>query len=331
MPHRSANDLGALNPPPRLVDRFRRDLATLIDAERDRVVVAVSGGADSIALLLLMRAALGHRCSAATVDHGLRAASADEAAFVASLCAARGIPHEILRAPLPARAGGSTNVSSRARMLRYRLLEDQAARLDGAWLATAHHADDQVETMVMRLNRGSGIAGLAGIRRKGRGIIRPLLGWRRAELTAIVEECGIAAVHDPSNVDDRFDRARLRKVLADVDWLDADRIGASAKALGDAEDALAWAARAEWSRRCAADGTGLSLNVAGLPFELRRRLALLCLERLQPDIDPPGPALVRFLDALESGDPSMLGSVIASADPITDVWRFRPAPPRRTH
>src|SRR3569623_3139725 len=109
VPPTSANDLSADT-----VARFARDLAALIDPG-DRVLVAVSGGPDSGALLLLANAALGERCSAATVDHGLRAESADEAKRVAALCARHGIDPSILAAPLPDRAGRAANLSARAR------------------------------------------------------------------------------------------------------------------------------------------------------------------------------------------------------------------------
>jgi tRNA(Ile)-lysidine synthase len=109
VPLTSASELSA-----DAVERFTRDLAALADPGV-RILVAVSGGPDSVALLLLARAALGDKCSVATVDHGLRAESADEAAWVADLCAARGIVHATLRADLPNRAGRTANLSARAR------------------------------------------------------------------------------------------------------------------------------------------------------------------------------------------------------------------------
>src|SRR3546814_17337493 len=90
----------------------------------------------------------------------------------------------------------------------------------------------------MRLSGGEGVAGLAGSRPTGGMTIRPLLGWRRAELAALVTRCGITAIEDPSNLDDRFDRARLRKVLAEAGWLDADQLRRSAAPPADAEATL---------------------------------------------------------------------------------------------
>ncbi|MEQ1639906.1 MAG: tRNA lysidine(34) synthetase TilS, partial [Novosphingobium sp.] len=228
---------GALPPPdPALTARFAADLATLWRGD-GRLGVAVSGGPDSLALLLLAHAALPGRVAAATVDHGLRAESAAEAGFVADVCARLGVPHAILQVEL-----AKGNVQAEARAARYAALAGWIAAAGLAALATAHHADDQAETLLLRLNRGSGVAGLAGVRAKGLipgtrlPLLRPVLGWRRAELAKLV--AGLDAVQDPSNTDDRFDRARLRKALAGVDWLDASALAQSAAHLADADAAL---------------------------------------------------------------------------------------------
>ena len=292
------------------------------------VAVAVSGGPDSLALLLLTHALLGERCVAATVDHGLRPEAADEAAWVADLCAARGIDHAILRGPLPERAGHTANVSARARALRYDLLHAHADAVGAAHIATAHHADDQVETLIMRLNRGAGVGGLAGVRAVTGRVIRPLLGWRRAELGAIVAAAGIVAVEDPSNVSDRYDRARLRKQLAAIDWIDAARVAASASALADAEEAIGWVMRQLGTDRVAAEGDSLLLDPGDLPFELVRRLVEHCVRQIDPAAEIRGSALVRMVKALESGETAMLGNVVATPRSL-GAWRFGKAPPRR--
>lgn len=308
--------------------RFAADLALLCDPVEARVLVAVSGGPDSLALLLLTHALIGERCVAATVDHGLRPEAADEAAWVAALCAARGIDHAVLRGPLPERTGHTANLSARARALRYELLQAHADTVGATRIATAHHADDQVETLIMRLNRGAGVGGLAGVRAKSGRVIRPLLGWRRAELGAIVAAAGIVAVDDPSNVSDRFDRARLRKHLAAIDWIDSSRVAASAAALADAEEAIGWMVRQLGTDRIAAEGDSLLLDPRDLPFELVRRLVELCVRQIDPAAEIRGSALVRMVKALESGDTAMLGDVAAVAlSPA--AWRFRKAPPRR--
>nr|WP_243846806.1 tRNA lysidine(34) synthetase TilS [Sphingomonas japonica] len=305
----------------------------MIDVAADRVLVAVSGGPDSVALLLLAHEVLGDRCHAATVDHGIRAAAAAEAAFVARLCDERGIAHRILTGPMPPRAGRTANLSARARAMRYALLERHLAECGGGWLATGHHADDQLETLVMRLNRGAGVAGLSGVRVRGGRIVRPLLGWRRAELVALVAQCGIKPVSDPSNADDRFDRARLRKELAGAGWLDAGGWAASAAALADAEEALDFATDLLMQEHCDIDDVGVGFVAEGLPFELRRRLTARCLDHVQPHIDPRGDALVRLVRTLDAGGIATLGGVRARAGKTAHgrpYWRFAAAPPRRS-
>ena len=154
---------------PATLQRFAADLSALCDPAHDRVLVAVSGGPDSLALLLLTHALLGDRCGAATVDHGLRPEATEEAAWVADLCATRGIGHAVLRGDLPERTGHTANLSARARALRYDLLQAYADTVGATHIATAHHADDQVETLIMRLNRGPGSAGWRGYARKAGG------------------------------------------------------------------------------------------------------------------------------------------------------------------
>lgn len=324
--------LGERAPDTLAVERFRADLVRLIDVDRDRLLVAVSGGADSTALLLLAHAALGDRCLAATVDHGLRAASADEAARVATWCRRLGVEHTTLRGKLPDRVGRTANLSTRARAIRYSLLEGHADAGGARWVATGHHADDQLETLVMRLNRGAGVSGLAGIRERGGRIVRPLLRWRRAELDALVAAAWLNPVDDPTNRDERYDRARLRRVLADASWLDADQVAASARALGDAEEALAWAARALWAQQARREGDVITLHIDALPFELRRRCAERAIRELRPEHDLRGEALIRIVEALDRTERATLADVLcdAAVDRETGhVWTFRPAPRRR--
>ncbi len=329
-PRPSASD--ALTPDPALVERFRGDLARLCDVACDRVLVAVSGGADSTALLLLGQAVLGERCVAATVDHGLRPDSAAEARVAAAVCAERGIEHATLTDALPERVGKTANVSARARALRYRLLEAHARKVGARFVATAHHADDQLETVVMRLNRGSGVSGLAAIRERGGPIIRPLLQWRHSELAALVGACGITAVNDPSNRDDRFDRARLRKALAGADWLDPRAVGVSAQALGDADAALEWITAHLEKHFCLLKDDVVEYWPGTIPFEISRRIVHRCLRRVDPELDVSGPALARMVAGLLAGKASTLGGVVARLRRNEQggiVWTFRPAPPRR--
>jgi len=324
--------------PPRAPDqaavaRFADDLARVLPATSAPLLVAVSGGPDSVALLLLAHRLLGSRCVAATVDHGLRREAAEEAAWVAELCAALGVRHAVLTGALPERDGRTRNVSARARVLRYGLLRAHADAVQAAAIATAHHADDQVETLVMRLNRGAGLAGLAGVRARGDGVIRPLLGWRRAELAAIVAACGIAPVDDRSNRDPRFDRARLRDAIGAAPWIEAAAWTRSAQALAEAEAALDWMADRLWQERCVVTGGVVALSPAGLPFELQRRLVARCVGAIDPDSEARGSAVANAVEALARGGSVTLGDVLcrglrdACDEPL---WRFAEAPPRRS-
>jgi tRNA(Ile)-lysidine synthase len=328
VPPPNAPELTTATIDPAALERFAADLAALCDPAGARVLVAVSGGPDSLALLLLTHALLGERCVAATVDHGLRPEAADEAAWVAYLCAARGVDHAILRGDLPERAGHTANLSARARALRYELLHAHADTIGATQIATAHHADDQVETLIMRLNRGAGVGGLAGVRAVTGRVIRPLLAWRRAELGAIVAAAGIDPVEDPSNVSDRYDRARLRKQLAAIDWIDPARVAASVSALADAEEAIGWMVRQLGTDRAITEGDSLLLDPRDLPFELVRRLVEQCVRQIDATAEIRGSALVRMVKALESGETAMLGNVAATPT-SSAAWRFAKAPPRR--
>ncbi|MFT4027575.1 MAG: tRNA lysidine(34) synthetase TilS [Novosphingobium sp.] len=306
-------------------DRFRADLARLWRSG-ERLGLAVSGGPDSLALLLLAQAVLPGRIAAATVDHGLRSGSAGEAAMVAEVCAGLGVPHAVLSVTV-----GEGNLQARAREARYAALAAWMAEHDLAALATAHHADDQAETLLMRLGRGSGVAGLAGVRAAGRvpgselPLLRPLLAWRRAELADVVAAAGLVAAVDPSNQDDRFDRVRLRKVLAEADWLDAEALAASAAHLADADTALDWAARREWAEQVEQDGLGITYRPRA-----PRAIALRVLTRIVAELDgeePRGSAVARLFDSLVARQPASIGSLVAR--PMPQGWSFNRAPRRR--
>jgi len=321
-------------PATELVARFRADAERAADGFIERLGVAVSGGPDSLAMLLLAKAAFPDRIAAATVDHGLRPESAMEAAWVGELCRSLGVPHQVL-GPATAASPKQGGVQAAARALRYRLLADWACAENCRHVATAHHADDQAETILMRLARGSGLPGLAGIRvrRPIEGeagttiLIRPCLNWRRAELAAIVAAAGVTAVDDPSNRAPRYDRSRIRNLLATPDAPGPDRLAAAASHLADCEAALAWAADAAWSLR-AVEGEELEMEVVGLPREIRRRLVRRAIETFRDPGDAPWreDGLDRLLESLDEGGRATLAGVMASGGA---TWRFRRAPPRR--
>ncbi|PYF09337.1 tRNA(Ile)-lysidine synthase [Rhodobacter viridis] len=178
-----------------------------------KLAVAVSGGSDSMAALVLLSAL--HPVEAVTLDHGLRPEAADEAAFVARFCAARGIAHTTLHWEGRQARG---NLMEAARLARLRLIGAWArARGIGA-VALGHTADDQAETFLMRLAREAGLEGLSGMREsfESEGVLwfRPFLSQTRAELRGHLERQGIGWIEDPSNANERFDRVKARKALA---------------------------------------------------------------------------------------------------------------------
>ncbi len=136
------------------------------------------------------------------------------------------------------------NLQAEARAARYAALGEWLGARGLDALATAHHAGDQAETVLMRLNRGSGLSGLACIRAVaevpgcGRRLVRPLLGWGKGELEDIVCGAGIEPARDPSNADDSFDRVRVRKLLAQAEWLDQRAFARSAALIAEADAAL---------------------------------------------------------------------------------------------
>jgi tRNA(Ile)-lysidine synthase len=191
----------------------------------DGVVVAFSGGPDSTALLCGMAALAprrGLRLTAAHLDHGLDAGSAGRAAAAARLAAALSVPLVAARSPAPP-APPTEDVSAlrrpaespeaAARRVRYAFLEEVRERLGARWIATAHHRDDQAETVLLRLLYGSGLAGLAGVRPVHGRVVRPLLEAGRDDLAAAVEASGLVPVDDPTNRRLDVPRNRIRHRL----------------------------------------------------------------------------------------------------------------------
>lgn len=314
-----------LTPTPDALARFAADLDSLVPAET-RLGVAVSGGPDSLALLLLAAAARPGQVEAATVDHGLRREAASEAKFVASVCKRLGIAHHILRTEV---AKGAS-LQAQARAARYRILGAWGIECDLGAVASGHHADDQAETLLMRLARGAGLSGLAATRRRrplepGVMLVRPLLGWRRSELAAIVEAAGLTAVDDPTNRDPKHDRTRFRGLLADADWADPERLASSAGWLADADEAIEWALAGLVATRLTQDRAGIAIDPAGLPRELQRRLLLTAFDRLAAP-RPRGPDLDRALAALTTGKAATLSGLKLIGG---ETWRLAKEPKRR--
>lgn len=231
--------------PPSISDpEIERLFAPLLAAKG--IALAVSGGTDSLALAILAHRwqSLGPRrppLHILTVDHGLRPESASEAALVADVALQLGLPFRLLhwQGPHP-----TADVEAAARAARYALLVEAAHVVEADYLATAHHRDDQAETFLMRLARGSGVYGLAGmaplVERSGMHLFRPLLGVARSELAQIVRVAGLRGVQDPHNVDARFARARMRALMPQLanEGLDAATLAATADRLGRAAAAI---------------------------------------------------------------------------------------------
>jgi tRNA(Ile)-lysidine synthase len=315
------------SPPTELVARFKAALDRLWP-QGGKLGLAVSGGPDSMAMLLLAEAAIPGQFEVATVDHGLRPEAADECAMVARVCGELGIACTVLRTKV-----GRGNLQKQARIARYAVLEDWAVERGLRAIATAHHSDDQAETLLMRLNRGSGLAGLAGVRERTPSlrhrilVVRPLLSTRRSELEQVVLDSGIDVVRDPSNSDDRFDRVGIRKALAAADWLNVEALAASARHLADAEEALAHYEQLIREQHGFADR-----NLAGiskpsfLTHEGQLRLVRWALGELNSCAD--GGDISRLVDRLREGKSGNLAGVLATVE--GNEWVFRPEPPRRT-
>ena len=314
--------------------RFFTDLTRAAGTTPAPLLLAVSGGPDSMAMLVLAAAALPGGVAAATVDHGLRSEAPQEAAMVAEYCARIGVPHAILTGVVDAAA----SLQAQARRLRYQLLAAHARAIGAEAVATAHHADDQAETFLMRAARGSGLSGLAGVRARvtieGVTVVRPLLDWRRAELRAVARRAEAPFVDDPANADDRHDRTRFRRLLDANEWLDPPRLARSAAALAEADADLRAVADWVWAARATIGKGEVTLTIDDLPRALLRILArrAIAIVRAEAAIHEPewsdSANVEPLLDALAAGRRATQAGVIAGMR--RGVWRFRPAPPRRT-
>ena len=220
----------------------------------DRLAVAVSGGADSVALLHMLAAL--RSVHVLHVDHGLRPASADDARFVSAVASELGVPCAVLRVDVE--HGDSPEAA--ARQARYAALETAARDFDLDWIATAHTLDDQAETVLMRAVRGSGTGGLGGIR-PVRGIfVRPLLDVRRDDLRAWLTERRLPWREDETNADTRFERNWIRnEVMPLVERRRAGAVAALARtaAFARADDETLEAMASEVVERAELDDAGV--------------------------------------------------------------------------
>jgi tRNA(Ile)-lysidine synthase len=309
--------------------------------------VAVSGGSDSVALLLLLHAAQGAGKSpsvlrAVTVDHGLRAEAATEAAWVGDLCAKLGVPHDILHlgkddvtappvAPLPSvkpapplkttpsqirrpadGGGGGGNLQGRARQGRYRLMAKWARDHDLAAVAVGHTLDDQAETVVMRLGRASGVRGLSAMlpvrQIHDMLLLRPMLGLTRQELRDWLSEHNQTWVDDPSNQDTRYDRVQIRGALDGLSKMGVSRsaLARTAAHMARSDAALTEIAIAAATDLSRIDHGDVVFDAAALwrqPDEIIRRLIVGAIQWVAGLAVPPRSAPVAAaLDDLRKHD-----------------------------
>lgn len=344
-------------PAPPISDTELGDLFDFLAGYR-RLVVAVSGGADSLALLhLLVRwrqlwHATGHAPApeliAATVDHGLREGSRSEALGVAWAASGLGVPHRLLTwtGPKPKSA-----IQSTARSERYRLLGRVAAEREGSAVVTAHTRDDQAETLLMRLARGSGIDGLAGMQQVERlpvadvasdkpetadagatPLCRPLLSVPKARLVATLALSGATWVEDPSNANPAFERTRLRgaaAALASI-GLTSGPIALTARRLARARQALDWSCDQLWHELVDCNGGAFGnlpeSSWRAQPEELRIRLLVRLLSAFGGHADPVPLAKAERLAGRLLAPPKPRASTIAGCrvecrDGQLLVWR----------
>lgn len=312
---------GPGDPAPVTAAEFARAMAALDGFEPSpAVAVGLSGGGDSLALLLLLRhwvAERGGSLLALTVDHGLRAESADEAAAVGQAMARLGVPHRVLRWEGDKPAAG---LQAAARAARHRLLSDACVEAGILHLALAHHRDDQAETVLLRLARGSGTDGLAGmtaVRADGAvRVIRPLLGFSHDRLLATCRAAGLDWVEDPSNHNPRFARARLRAArdLLGGEGLDGDRLCEVARRAGRARAALEQATAELLAQAATIHPEGwITLTWAPL-LAAPEEIALRALAQALAAVGGPGPvrdeALERLLGSLAEGRGGTLGGCV---------------------
>lgn len=277
-------------------DLFERLGENFRPASDGRVAVAVSGGSDSVALLILLNDVIrdsGGSLFAVTVDHGLRPEAAEEAKGVADLCDHLGVPHTTLRWQ---GWDGGGNLQDQARRARYELMTEWAKTQNISILAVGHTADDQAETVLMRLGRSSGVDGLSGMspvrNENGVTLVRPLLNCRREDLRACLVRRGISWIDDPSNEDEKYERVRVRGLLKQL-----APTGISTQALADmaqnmlrAREALNWYSFLA-AQECASVEAGCVVLDARafrtLPEEIARRVLATALAWINGGGYPP--------------------------------------------
>ncbi|MCB1508985.1 MAG: tRNA lysidine(34) synthetase TilS [Hyphomicrobiaceae bacterium] len=283
------------------------------------MLCAVSGGPDSLALAVLMqrwvRMGPAPRLSLAIVDHGLRPESASEAESARQALCSIGLEAVVLQAVLSetGEKEAGTRIEARARRARYEALLAHARAIGAGALVTAHHREDQAETVLHRLSMGSGLQGLRGMdrvsQRQGLRIVRPLLGLARQDLAGVLAQTDLDPAFDPMNRDPRFYRARVRlhRDALEAVGLDAACLAGAAERFREAGEAIAFAA-SEGLRRAELSPFGFAVlprSALDVPRAIARRMLCRLIDAVR--VVPPArsvsrPALDRLIDALAEKD-----------------------------
>ncbi|WP_171022153.1 tRNA lysidine(34) synthetase TilS [Cohaesibacter sp. CAU 1516] len=303
---RQSGDATAPPPSPLTLEELDALFAPLLRLKS--VLLAVSGGADSLSLMFLCHhwqqaRAVPLSLHVASVDHGLRAEATAECAFVADEAAALGLSHFTLVWTPPL---DLSNLQAKARVARYQLLADQARRLGCSHIILAHHLDDQAETLIMRLLRGSGVTGLGAMRPEQKldelTLLRPFLSVPKTRLRASLEAMDKRWVDDPSNHQDAYQRVRVRQwmpMLA-AEGCDAERLAATARRMQRADAALeAMSEQSFHSDVEVKPGRSLRLSLDGLSShleEVRLRIWRRCIDYVAGAAYPPREEKLLALD-----------------------------------
>ena len=306
--------------------RFARALDALGVAPGEGVLVAVSGGADSVALLRLfcaMRAAYSLALHVAHLDHGMRGpASAQDARFVSQLCAALHVPCILGARDVPALAARlKTGPEDAARKARYAFLEEARAGVGARYVALAHHLEDQAETVLLRMARGCGLAGLTGMRAARGAYIRPLLGERRQALRGYLQSIGQGWREDESNADPAYARNLLRqRAVPALEALNpnlAQTLAGMAGRLAVDEDFLRGLARESLEAKRMPYGLCLRAGPLLGAHEALRRRALMAAWAEHIEGDVPQPLQAHQVEALSA----LLGGRAGGSCNLPGGWR----------
>ncbi len=298
-------------------------------APGERVLVMVSGGADSLCLLHALCSLHDGPVGVVSVDHGLRPEAADEVARVSAIAARLGC--EVVGVRLHLAAG--TGVQERARVARYAAVRQVAAV--GGWdvIAVGHTASDQAETVIMRIVRGTGRTGALGMAPRNGDLVRPLLCVSAAETAAWCQRAGVVPVDDPSNRDDTYTRVRARRLLDELDGLHAHaerHVAQFADLVRDEAEILAGALDDAWARCADEDGTIEIAALSAEPAAMQRLVVRRLLEEHGLDGDALGAAAVRrVLDVAGGGSRTQVvgGEVLRERNRLVVQTQDLVAPP----